>query len=191
MDTPSGEYMFNEIWEWSYLQQGYLKSPTVFNFFTPFYAEGEFVTPENMVSPEFQILNSVTAINHLNRMEYTIKDIGNYYHGRPFKNYTKIDTVHNDDGSCDFTIAKNENDRTYLNFQPYIDTYINSNEDLSTLIDELDIMLCRGQLHPEVKNHIQYSIEKKITNVPNYDEEDVVQDVIYYIVSSPSYAILK
>jgi len=47
-----------------------LNSPSVFNFFEPTYTAPEFVTSPSFVSPEFQILDSVTALgtpNHLFR----------------------------------------------------------------------------------------------------------------------------
>ena len=51
------------------LEQAFLYAPSVFNFFTPFYAENEFVAPNDMVSPEFQLLNATSTIHYLNEIE--------------------------------------------------------------------------------------------------------------------------
>ncbi len=78
--TPSGKMWFDDFRDiYNETGQSFFASPSVFNFFSPFYAEDEFVAPQNLVSPEFQILNSVTAIAYINEMEDAIKE-------RPFRN---------------------------------------------------------------------------------------------------------
>ena len=70
LQTPSGKMWFHDYSEfYEVVGQSFFSSPSVFNFFSPFYAEDEFVAPRNLVSPEFQILNSVTAISYINKVE--------------------------------------------------------------------------------------------------------------------------
>ena len=64
LDSPSGKLWFadfNTLYDKQ--EQVFMGSPTVFNFFSPFYAEDNYVAPNGMVSPEFEILHSVTSIH--------------------------------------------------------------------------------------------------------------------------------
>jgi len=79
IQTPSGRYFFLDhdpsAGEYKHVQQAFLYSPSVFNFFSPSFAESTNVEPEGLVSPEFQILNSITGIGYLNRIEWCIKSL--------------------------------------------------------------------------------------------------------------------
>jgi len=108
--SPSGKFRFlnyhPNYGENKFVYQGFLSSPSVFNFFSPFYAESEFVDTAGLVSPEFQILNSVSSLHYLNRIGDVITRMGiggagvlnlwpnaHYqYHYAPFKNLTGIIT---------------------------------------------------------------------------------------------------
>lgn len=50
-------------------QQTPLESPTVFNFYQPEYAAPGEISAKGLVSPEFQILNTYTAVSSLNEFE--------------------------------------------------------------------------------------------------------------------------
>jgi len=59
------------------------------------------------------------------------------------------------------------------------------------LIDELDILLCRGQLSLETKDIISKKIDDNIDNFSNYTSLNQVEDILYFIMGSPDYLILK
>jgi len=80
--TPSGKIWFRDNTDIDdNLGQSFLAAPSVFNFFSPFYAEKEYVQPNDMVSPEFQILNATSGIHYLNTIESATRV-------RPFRNRT-------------------------------------------------------------------------------------------------------
>ncbi len=174
--TPSGKIWFDDnkdIYEET--GQSFLASPSVFNFFSPFYAEDEFVSPQNLVSPEFQILNSVTAITYINEIENAIKI-------RPFKNRTAA----NDSGSY---LTTNEADEPVLDLSDEMTIYIN--EGVDGLLDRLNLLLCRGQLSDSTKAIIANTIQANEDNLNSYENEDAIHDALYYIMMSPDYIIQK
>jgi len=178
ISTPSGRYWFRDYGEiYDKVEQSYLYSPTVFNFFSPFFADGEFVAPNDMVSPEFQLLHSTSSIHYLNMAEDMIKV-------RPFKNKTGIN-----DNPNNPRVVNNSPDNPTLDFTPLTTLFAESG--LTALIDHLDLYLCRGQLGTSTKAHIENNIAQNLANGTNMSDLEVVEDVLYYIMISPSYVILK
>lgn len=176
LETPSGRKFFPDF---KYLnptiEQAFLSSPTVFNFFSPFFAEQDYVSPNQMVSPEFQILNTTSGIYYLNLLEFSIKE-------QPFYNYSRS-------SSNSRFMINNPNDKPFLDIQDEINLY--NNAGLSALLDRLDLILSRGQLSHSTKLIISNTISQNIANVSNYSSRNVVEDAMYYIMMSPNYVILK
>ncbi|WP_010523253.1 DUF1800 domain-containing protein [Aquimarina agarivorans] len=171
VSTPSGKFYLDDGREYSgAFLQGFNDSPSVFNFFQFDYAEEMSVGPKNLVSPEFQILNTVTSITYINTIEHALKV-------RPFNNYT---------GAAKF-IKPNNRDKPILDFSEEIALYNSSGID--ELLDRLDILLCRGQLTPELREIIKTTITENETNISRYSDVDAVHDCIYYIMISPDYMI--
>ena len=178
IDSPSGKFWFRDRVDiYEELGQSFLNAPTVFNFFTPFYAENDYVAPNEMVSPAFQILHSTTSIKYINLVEYMLKT-------RPFYNRTgvnpnpskpKLTVDINDDPFLDFTGEINEYDTNGIN----------------ALIDRVDLILCHGRLSIETKTIIADAITQNLANVNSFDSQDVINDVIYFIMISPDYIILR
>lgn len=176
VSTPSGKIWFNDESDLEdEVEQSFLAAPSVFNFFSPFYAEKEFVEPNNMVSPEFQILHTTTGIYYLNIMEDAVKK-------RPFRNRTKK----SDSGSY---LSYNSEDEAMLDLTDEID--ILNNQGLSALLDRLNLLLCRGQLSANAQAIIEDTVSQYMANVSNYTSEKAVKDAIYFIMVSPNYMILK
>ncbi len=176
LSTPSGKYWFNDYGTWyNDVGQAFLASPSVFNFFSPFYAEDEFIAPLDLVSPEFQLLNSVTAIAYINEMEWTIKT-------RPFNN----ETVANSNGTG---LTRNLEDEPFFNFDDEINIY--DTQGISALLDRLDLILCRGQLSEGVKAIIANTIEQNEENLSSYESIDALEDALYYVMMTPNYVIQK
>lgn len=174
--TPSNRFWLrDEIDFYGKLEQSFLAAPTVFNFFSPFFAEQEFVEPNQLVSPEFQILNSTSGINYLNTMENALRI-------RPFINRTLA-------SGNSMGLNYNSNDNPYLDFSDEINIF--NTQGLSALIDRIDLIIARGQLSAEAKTIIQNTIQSKIDTLGSYPPLDVVEDVLYFILISPNYAILK
>ena len=176
ISTPSGRVWFNDFSEWyEETSQSFYSSPSVFNFFSPFFAEDEIVAPKDMVSPEFQILNSVTAIAYINEMENAIKV-------RPFRNNTAV----NDTGRW---LASNEEDEPLLDFTDELAIY--NNEGVNALLDRLNLILCRGQLSEATQNIIADAIVANADNSNSYDAQAALNDALYFIMMCPNYLIQK
>ena len=149
-------------------------SPTVFNFFTPSYAEDNYVKPNDMVSPEFEILHAVTAINYINLVENSIK-------GVPFHNRTRI----NQNGT---NVVNNNQDRPFLDFTDEI-TVLES-DGISALLDHLNIIICHGQLSNSTKTIIESTLTQ-LDNTGTFDSDELVREALYFIMVSPDYMILE
>lgn len=179
LQTPSNKYWFRDELELlEKVQQSFLASPTVFNFFTPFFAEKEFAATNDLVSPEFQILNSTSGIHYLNKIEDILKD-------RPFGNRTKLNSVM-------LNIANNGADEPFFDFTDESNLYNpNNNNSIDLLLNRLDIILCSGQLKSETKLLIKNTIIENRNDDNSYNTKDALNDAIYYIMISPDYNILK
>ncbi len=156
-------------------EQTFQGAPTVFNFFTPFYAEDDYVQPNDMVSPEFQILHSVTAIHYLNWMEDVLKD-------KPFRNFTRINPNNP-------RLNNNNADAPFLDFSDEIVT-LNSGG-IAALLDRLNLILCHGELTDNTRNIITNSLTQAMNSNNNLSAEDIVKTAIYYIMVSADFTILR
>ncbi len=174
IDSPSGKLWFFDKGLRDVFEQAFMAAPSVFNFFSPFYAEESVVAPNDMVSPEFQILHAVTAIHYLNEMEDAIKV-------RPFRNKTAVNP---NSPVLDF----NDPDVPFLDFSDEI-TVLDTNG-VGALLDRLDIILCHGQLSANVKTIIEGALIQLI-NTGNFTSEDIVHNALYFIMASPDYVILE
>ncbi len=171
MTTPSGKIYLDDGREYHGVTlQGFNNSPTVFNFFQFDYAEEMTVAPNKLVSPEFQILNTVTSISYINKIENSLKD-------KPFDNFTAAGTF----------IGPDNNDKPTLDLSQEVSVYKNSGTE--ALLDRLNILLCRGQLTNELKDIIKATISENEANISAYSDLDAVHDCIYYIMISPDYMI--
>lgn len=171
LETPSGKIWMNDDKEYvEKILQGFNNSPSVFNFFTPDYAEDMFIAPQDLTSPEFEILNTVTAISYINEVEDALKD-------RPFDNRTK---------SGQF-LGINNNDVPTLDLSDEISIYQSGGT--AQLLDRLNILLCRGQLSSDVRNIIISTIASNEANINNYSNLNAVRDCIYYVMMSADYII--
>ncbi len=72
---PSGQrYDLNPWWMHEAFAQRPLSSPSVFNFYSPFYQPPGEMTQNNAYGPEFQILHEATEVDGYNFMEYWVQN---------------------------------------------------------------------------------------------------------------------
>jgi len=174
--SPSDTMWLNDSDDYgSKLQQSFQGSNTVFNYFSPFYAEDDIIAPQNLRSPEFEILDGISSIEYLNEVEDALKH-------RPFNNRTAANPTLT-------YMTNNSNDEPILDFTDEIAVY--NSAGITGLLDRLDILICRGQLSQEVKDIIAATIDANINNNSNYDVNDVIHDALYFIFLSPNYVIQK
>jgi len=127
-----------------------------------------------MVSPEFEILHAVTAINYLNLVEDAIKNV-------PFPNRTRINPNTP-------RLVTNNADRPSLDFTDEINLL--QTEGVSALLDRLDLILCHGQLSANTKTIIESALTELI-NAGGFNPRDILENALYFIMISPDYMILE
>ena len=182
INSPSGDFWLDDTsLLYPSVEHAYLASPSVFNFFTPFYAESEVVEPNDMVSPEFQVLHSVTAIHYLNTIESAIKVA-------PFINKTAVNPNPNRP-----ILDYNQNgDLPFLDFSDELALLTAGNAGaLDALLDRLNIIICHGQLSDAHRTLITNTIVDSATNISGYTAQDALDDALYFMMVSPDYLILK
>ena len=179
LQTPSNKFWLRDgIDRYPQILQAFLRAPSVFNFYSPLFSEKEFVSPNNLVSPEFQILNSTSGIHYLNTVENMMKR-------RPFGNRTLL----NPDNPTGLTF--NFDDDPFFDLSDELNIYDpNDANSLDIILDRLDLILCSGQLKADTKLIIKNTVIQNQTS-PLYDAEDALNDIFYYIMISPEYNILK
>ena len=150
------------------LRQYMFNAPSVFNFFSPGYRPPGPVGDAGLTGPEFQLLNSYTAISTIN-----------FWYSRLEWNYV-IDLPDPDDEirGQTYNLDQPEQDLTYE---------VALVGDIPSLIDHLDLLLTYGTLSTEMRAIIE-------TAVSGYDADgadavDVVNFAIFLFMSCPEYAV--
>lgn len=174
INTSSGKFFMRDEEYFGKLGQSFFNSPSVFNFFSPFFAEEKIVKPLGLVSPEFEIFNSVTSIEYFNQMEDRVKVV-------PFDNKT----AENNEGD----LTTNNRDKPSYNFNRELQ--ILRNNGLAALLEHLNILLCRGQLSNRSNSIIQNTLQQYKANVSGYSDQDLIKDALYFICVSPDFVILN
>ncbi|MEM8671954.1 MAG: DUF1800 domain-containing protein [Planctomycetota bacterium] len=146
-------------------------SPSVFNFFSPEYAPLGPLANANLVGPEFQITNSVTATKTTNFWERAIfESLMDVPKGelpedaRPEEMMPHISQVN-------------------LHFEPFKGLTVEQT------MDRLDLLLTYGTLSEPARNVIKKSLIGLMKQ--GADWEEVFRLAIYLFMSSPDYVILK
>ncbi len=150
------------------LRQFMFNAPSVFNFFSPGYSPPGALSANGLTGPEFQLLNSYTAISTIN-----------FWYSRLWWGFV-IDLPSED------TEIKGQ---TYDLDQPQPDlsyevTLVNN---IPALIDYLDLVLTSGTMSAEMRGIVE-------TAVSGYKDDganpiDVVKLAIFLFMSCPEYAV--
>ena len=171
VSTTSGDFRNDMDYIYDFIQQKPLASPSVFNFYQMDYQPLGPVNDADLFAPEFQITNSQTIsgwIDGLYRFVIgeNIADEYDLYSGESNDNYAdEISTI---DLTTEMTMT--------------------NDDELHILVDRLNLLLAQGRL-------TQPTIEKIITAITNFDNEDEddmelrVKLAIYLVMSSPEYLI--
>ena len=175
VSTPSGRIHLQDYSVWG--EQRILGSPTVFNFFDTFYAEPEVIAPAGLVSPEFEIFNSVSSISYYNSIRNVLKNING------IKNYTKPND--NRDGLND-----NRSVDT-LEYDLSFEENLYETEGVAALVDHYNLLLCRNQLTDSMQSTIENAINQYRGEVNNYDSRDAITDVLLFITTSPVFNVIN
>ncbi|MEZ5463814.1 MAG: DUF1800 domain-containing protein [Lysobacteraceae bacterium] len=144
--------------------QAALRSPSVFNFFTPHYSLPGEVSQRSLDSPEFQITTDTTIVSVTNRIGAAV-----YwgYHNPPA-------TDDSDDMMVDLSTE-----------EPFGD-------DPAALVSRYDLLFMNGWMSPAMRALLIEHLEAMSTDEwhPDYRRERV-QDALVLILTSPQYAVQK
>ncbi len=170
INSSSGRIYIRDENEFIELEQTFWQAPSVFNFFEPNFAEAEFVQEENLVSPEFQILNTNTAIHYINKVENMVDKSYSTLYNYVFSNSGMVG------------LNRGSTQRLTLDFSDEISTY--QTQGISGLLDRLDILLCGGNLTAGTRSIITDAINDNIANVNGYNSTQATKDIIYFVMIS-------
>jgi len=165
--------------------QAPLSAPSVFNFYSPDYVPNADFAYDNLVGPEYQILNSFSSSNYVNYMllafmkDYvndrfsltgTDKEFRNVLNGN-YGIYNRFDPENNEDYAARF------GDELWmdLGYAP------------ADLIDYLDILMCNGSLSDDTRERLTNSVSRTDLFTPI----DAAHYAAYMIMINPDYTILK
>ncbi len=169
--TPEG--LYKNFMETFYQSTGQrpLGSPSVFNFFQPYYQPLGVMADNNLVGPEFQIMNTVTISGYANVLHDWIFDEDpmeyfELYSGEP---YTYEKFVHLD-LTTELTMGDDEN--------------------LGDLIERLNVIFLHGNLSNESRNTI-YNTVSQMTSSSEDQLETRVKMCIYLMLISPDYLVIN
>ena len=154
----------NRFWDagWhidSELRQYAINSSSVFNFFSPDYAPAGPVSTAGLRGPEFQLLDSYTAISTIN-----------YWHAKLEQNYVIDTPIGTEQPAPDLS---------------YEETLVG---DVNDLLDYLDVVLTSGTLSTAMRT-ILYTAVAGLAAEPSASANDVVRLAIHLFMICPEYAI--
>ncbi|MEO7433757.1 MAG: DUF1800 family protein [Dokdonella sp.] len=148
--------------------QAPLRSPTVFNFFKPDFAQPGEVATRGLLSPEFQILSDTMAVETPNNLYYQI-----------FCYYTASDACW-DGGDAD-TLQLDEDADAAL-----------AVSDPAQLVDQYSLLLMNGQMSPFMHSVLVTRLNAIEDDPPRHPQGRTrVQHLLYLIMNSPEYSIQK
>lgn len=157
------------------LRQQALNSPSVFNFYLPNHQPVGDIAAANLVSPEFKIHDTGTAVNYFNEVRRWTSSWGELISGQDYYYNTNTEEwevlYHYGETTIDFA------------------AYAEYASDVELLINELDKVLTHGQLSDELRQQLR-------DNLPTVDwgdnwQEDRVATAIYLIAVSPDFAVIR
>lgn len=181
-EAPNGTFWNSAVFFEQQAGQHPMGSPTVFNFYSPDYVPDSDFAYEDLVGPEFQILNSSTSSGYVNYMMLAL--LTDYFNER-FKDLPNYDPLPN-----------------LLN-EPYFIEWVDNNEDYAAeisdpmlmdlasnpeeWIDYLDITIANGLLSDNTKSRIIESM--KNTNI--LDPMSGALYGLFLIMINPEFVIMK
>lgn len=156
----------------SSLLQTPLNSPTVFNFYFPEYKFPGILASAGLTTPEFQLTSDTGVVLQMNFL--TLGILGN---------------TGNTNGLSSFSSG---NGAITLDLGPWMTPAYTSNAGLPGLVDELNTLLCGGQLSANAKTTIvNYATTLAYTTPTATQMRDRVRAVVHLIVNAPEYTIQK
>ena len=195
----------------SYLDQGAMRSPSVFNFYSPNHVPSDnYFTSRRLVAPEFQIQTEQMLVDYNNLVFQLLdgfeKNKITHYNGKTLSefaasrnHYAQLALLTNFDTELTLLeqALEGDNDR---NFASFGDTGLDGNGNtpkvraVNALIDHLDLLLLGRGMSAEYRAGLQhYLLSSSDTNAHNDFEKArrMIRDAYTLIVTSSAYMIQK
>ena len=168
--------MWSVGWIPTEMGQHPMSSPSVFNFFLPSYAPSGPVSDEELVAPEFELLNSAIAVEYINMITDML--FGEYY-------MESITLASPDDIGYPWWDMGIDYEPDHVNLD-FGDEILAAAQDPALLIERLDLLLVGGTLSSETK-----SIILSVIDYEELEPSDKIKIALFYILISPDYIIQK
>lgn len=169
LSTESGKYRnamddINDL-----INQKPFTSPSVFNFFQPDHQPIGDIADQDLVAPEFQIVNSQSLVGYLNGLnEWIIRD-------QPADEWR----LYNDE-------EVPENEKAFFQLDDEIN--IATDDRLHELVDRLNLVLAHGRLTQRTEDIIINAV-KEFADEDRDDLDRRVRVAIYLVMSAPEFLI--
>ncbi len=181
-EAPNGRFWNSASFFELQAGQHPMGSPTVFNFYQPDYVPDSDFAYENLVGPEFQILNSSTSSNYVNYMMLAL--LSDYFNDR-FQDIPSFDRLPNILNEPFFiNWVPDQNEYAAALSDPFILDLASNPEEW---IDYLDITMANGLLSDETKQRIIDSMKRS-------DIFDPMTSALYglfLVMINPEFVIMK
>lgn len=175
-ENISGRYWHIDLWRsGGYLKQGVMHAPSVFNFFQPDYIPNGIIAQNNMVAPEFKIVDSNTGLAYMNMLDDSLLWSALWCNATASTDEVWLYSSPDDQVTIDLSDEMN----------------ILTSQGWNGLIDRLNIILCQGQLSNTTKNIIANAMAQIENNWGGIDPYYGVILTTYFVMSSPDYVITK
>jgi hypothetical protein len=158
---------------WS-LYQSPLRSPTVFNFFSPDYRFPGTLASAGLTTPEFQITTDTSVVLQMN-----------FLSGSIFNNLSNTNGLSSFMGGCGAIT---------LDLGPWMTPAHTSNSGIPLMVDSLNTQLCAGALSAAAKDLIVRYITSgalPYTTPTATEMRDRARAVLHLIATSPEFTIQK
>ena len=148
------------------LAQGPMQAPSVFNFYSPFYAPAGDISDEGLVAPELQLAN-----------EFLNTALTNYFYEQIDRN-TSVDNIQDDRGEV------------YIDISEEIE--LSKGGDPDALINRIAVKLFGGE--DQISTTVRDIVRDHLDQMPPTSEdniEDRAKEAIFLIMTSPEFAWQK
>lgn len=167
IDSPLDRYWNSSYGFLDRAKQIALHAPSVFNFYLPDNQPVGGLADAGLVGPEYKIHDTASSVGFINEMNSKI-----IWNGLMYSWEDEAVDPHN----------------------PTLDTEdleLLSQEDIESMLNELDILFSHGQLTDETRQIIRTAVDPMIQNGSNDDIYYATRLALYLLVISPDYSILK
>ncbi|MCB1228647.1 MAG: DUF1800 family protein [Verrucomicrobiae bacterium] len=185
----------------SWWNQSHLRAPTVFNWFLPDHQVGGPLQQAGLVAPEFSLTNEYQAMRWVN---YAFALCNNTWQGAremplqrdPVSSGGRGDT----NGELDNIRAYHYIDALEAEVQGYINGGDSEQVAFEKLLDELDLLLCAGNLKARYDGQAAPNPRDSILAMATYvynpgnlpgSTDRAVKDLLYLLTTSPEFIIQK